>query len=67
MRSQEPFVQSFVIKIWFEETAVKDGSPVWRGSIKHVPGGEREIFDSLDAVVRFITSYLDLDRLRHQK
>ena len=59
MSMPELVIQSFVIKIWFEETAVEAGEVAWRGLITRVAGGERSYFTRLDAIAEFIEPYLD--------
>jgi len=58
MRSAELLIQSFVIKIWLEETAVQNGTITWRGLITHVPGGDRRYFTTLAGMNEFIQPYL---------
>ncbi len=50
--------QSFIVKIWLEETAQGTGKAVWRGHITHVPSHERGYFSSLDEVPFIIAPYL---------
>jgi len=54
--------QSFIIKIWVEDSL--------RGHITHVPSGERRCFDKLDEVLEFIMLYIEalgvvIDKRRH--
>jgi len=58
MGMPELVIQSYVIKMWLEETAVEDGEVSWRGVITQVPGGERAHFSRLDAIAEFIEPYL---------
>jgi hypothetical protein len=50
---------SFIIKIWFEETAEETGRVVWRGHITHVPSGKRQYLKNLDEILIFIVPYLE--------
>lgn len=50
--------QSFIIKIWLEETAAEAGEATWRGHITHVPSGERRYLDDLEGITAFIAPYL---------
>lgn len=50
--------QSFIVKIWLEETAEEAGSARWRGHITHVPGGEKRYVESLTDIGLFIAPYL---------
>lgn len=51
--------QSFVIKIWLEETVEQTGEAVWRGRITHVPSGEEGALNDLNEVTAFISPYLE--------
>lgn len=52
-------IQSFVVRIWLEETTAESGRAVWRGHVTHFPGGERRYVQDLDAVSAFIAPYLE--------
>jgi hypothetical protein len=58
MDLSETSTQSFIIKIWLEETAPEAGWAVWRGHITHVPSNQRQYIKSLDEIAWFIASYL---------
>jgi hypothetical protein len=51
--------QSFIIKIWLEETAEEAGRATWRGHITHVPSGQRQYIQHLDRISTFIVPYLE--------
>ena len=55
----ESKTQSFIIKVWIEETAVESGSAVWRGHITHVPTGKRKYLKKSNEILNFINPYLD--------
>jgi hypothetical protein len=55
----EARIQSFVVKIWLEEDAQTDRSARWRGSITHVPSGNRRYFQDLDEIRTTISPYLE--------
>jgi hypothetical protein len=48
----------FVVRIWPEGPAARDGRTGWRGHITHVPSGERRHFLALDQLARVIGGYL---------
>lgn len=56
----ETSVQSFVIKIWLEESAEESGRAVWRGRIVHVASDTRKSIKSTDEIVAFIQSYVGI-------
>jgi hypothetical protein len=57
LAEQEP--QSFVLKIWVEETAEEAGQVKWRGHITHVPSYSRRYVQDLDEIVLFVAPYLE--------
>lgn len=59
MNPLEASTQSFIIKVWLEETVEEAGQAVWRGHITHVPSGDRRYLQALDDVSRFIVPYLE--------
>jgi hypothetical protein len=59
MEQIEPAAQSFIIKIWLEESLAEAGRAVWRGHITHVPTGERRYVQDLPAIALFIRPYLE--------
>lgn len=59
MDSLETGVNSFVIKIWLEDSADESGHPVWRGRITHVASGQHRFIVHLDEINSFIWPYLE--------
>jgi hypothetical protein len=55
----EPSTQSFIVKIWLEETAAEANRATWRGHITQVPSGERRYLENLDDIGIFILPYLE--------
>jgi hypothetical protein len=55
----EPYVHSFIVKVWVEEPARGSDSANWRGHVTHVPGGERRYLKDLSDIIDFITPYLE--------
>jgi hypothetical protein len=49
--------QSFIIKIWLEETAEEAGRATWRGHITHVLSRERCYVQELDGITASIAPY----------
>ncbi len=56
---QEPDTQSFVVRVWLEETLEEEGRAKWRGHVTHVTSGERRYLESLSGIVDFIMPYLE--------
>jgi len=51
-------IQSFVIKIWLEETATETNRYLWRGHITHIPSRQRVYIEELNQVIRFMVPYM---------
>ena len=56
----EDSTQSFVIRIWLEETGEEGSQATWRGHITHIPGGERRYLKELNDITVFIRPYLEM-------
>lgn len=59
MGSLESTSQSFIVKVWVEESAEKGGQGVWHGHITHVPSGKRHYVKNLDEIRDFIAPHLE--------
>ncbi len=46
----------FVVRVWREASQANPGGQ-WRGSVEHVPTGQRIYFASLEALLEFIGRY----------
>ena len=51
-------LQSFIVKIWVEETGDSASTTPWRGSITHVVTGERRYVKSLEEITKYFRVYL---------
>jgi hypothetical protein len=50
---------AFIVRVWCESGGELPGAVrAWRGSIEHVPTGERAFFTELDAVIAFMRPHL---------
>ena len=49
----------FIVRIWFETGTEPD--PIWRGSVEHIPSGERQYFVQLSSLVEFIRFRLEVN------
>ena len=59
MDSLEPDAQSFIVKVWVEDSNGKAGQGVWRGHITHVSSGKRRYIKNLGEIEDFISPYLE--------
>ncbi len=55
----EPDTQSFIVKVWVEESAEQGKPGVWHGHITHVPSGQRRYLKSLREIQDFIAPHLE--------
>ncbi len=46
----------FVVRVWREDSQANPGGQ-WRGSVEHVPTGQRIYFASLEILLEFIGRY----------
>jgi hypothetical protein len=49
--------QSFVVRIWLEESGTP-GVSQWRGNIVHVPSGDHQYVKDIDEITSFIAKYI---------
>jgi hypothetical protein len=59
MEQLEPTTQSFIVKVWVEESAEKGGQGVWHGHITQVPTGQRRYLKSLSEIEDFVAPHLE--------
>ena len=59
MHLSEPYVLSFIVKLWLEKNTKGAAGPTWHGYITHVPSGRRQYFKDLGGVKEFIEPYLE--------
>ena len=56
---EEPNAQSFIVKVWVEDSAGEGSRGVWHGHITHVPSHERRYLKSLGEIEDFIAPRLE--------
>lgn len=59
MDTLESTSQSFIIKVWIEDSAEKGDNGVWHGHITHVTSGKRHYMKNLKEIQDFIAPYLE--------
>jgi hypothetical protein len=59
MDQVEPDTQSFIVKVWVEDSAGKDDSGVWHGHITHIPSREHRYLKNLEEIQDFIAPHLE--------
>jgi hypothetical protein len=60
MHVPQASVQTFVLRIWLEETQDEAGRTVWRGHITDVSTGERPDIQDVAGIVAFLSPRLAL-------
>jgi hypothetical protein len=55
----ESTTQSFIVKVWVEESADGTSQGVWHGHITHVPSRKRQYLKNLDEIKDFIAPHLE--------
>ena len=55
-------MHSFIVRVWLEEMQSDTLSPVWRGHVRHIPGGELRYFGKLSEIAEFIEAHLRTQR-----
>ncbi|HYP42140.1 MAG TPA: hypothetical protein VEX13_17420 [Chloroflexia bacterium] len=50
---------AFIVRIWTEPREIRGTKVQWRGSVEHVPTGERCYVNDLDAITAFLAAYLE--------
>ncbi len=54
----EPNTQSFILKVWVEDSSEEAGHRVWRGHITHVSSNKRSYLTNLSGIEDFVLPYL---------
>jgi len=55
----EPTLQSFIVRVWSEESLDGRRTLTWRGCVVHVPSGKQRYITELNEVTAFIASYVE--------
>lgn len=59
MDPMESTTQSFIVKVWVEDSAEEGGQGVWHGHITQVPSGKRRYLKNLAEIQDFIAPHLE--------
>jgi hypothetical protein len=49
---------TFILRVWSEAREIEGAVPIWRGVIENVITGERQYFQDLEEISRFVAPYL---------
>ena len=55
----EPDAQSFIVKVWIEDSTREAGRGVWHGHITHVSSQKRRYLKNLGEIEYFIAPHLE--------
>lgn len=56
----------FVVRIWQEYREIEGEEPRFRGMIQHVSTGEKQYFNDISHIAKFLASYLNLDQIAEE-
>lgn len=62
MLHAEPEAQTFLIRVWMEDSANGTAGHMWRGHITHLPDEQRRYIQSFAEIEEFIDGYLHWQR-----
>jgi hypothetical protein len=65
MDSLEPDAQSFIVKVWVEDSIEKAGRGVWHGHITDVPSHERRYLKNLSEIEAALQRVTDAPKARN--
>lgn len=56
----ETDAHSFVVRLWYENSAVPNANVGWRGWVDHVQSGQRHYFNNVTEINGIVTGYADV-------
>ena len=57
-RSIDEDMQVFIVRLWTERREIEGASPLLRGTVDHIPSGERRSIKDLDSLLTTFLPYL---------
>ena len=58
MESFEEDTQVFIVRFWREARELEGAHPIWRGSVEHVPSGQRAYVKDLKEAEGIMSSFV---------
>ena len=58
MESFEEDTQVFVVRFWRETRELEGAHPIWRGSVEHLPSGQRVFVNNFKEAEDVMTSFV---------
>ena len=59
MKSIDEETQVFIVRLWREVREIEGARPLLRGTVEHVPSGQRRSIRDLKSLVAFFLPYLE--------
>ena len=58
MESFEEDTQTFIVRFWRESRELEGARPIWRGSVEHLPSGQRVYVNNLKEAESFMSFFV---------
>jgi len=58
LESFEEDTQVFIVRFWRESRELEGAHPIWRGSVEHMPSGQRIYVKNFKEVERVMSSFV---------
>lgn len=58
MESFEEDTQTFIVRFWRESRKREDARPIWRGSVEHMPSGQRVYVRNFKEAESFMSHFV---------
>jgi hypothetical protein len=63
LESFEEDTQVFIVRFWRESRELEGAHPIWRGSVEHMPSGQRIYVKNFKEVERVMSSFVPREEL----
>jgi hypothetical protein len=63
LESFEEDTQVFIVRFWRETRELEGAHPIWRGSVEHMPSGQRIYVKNFKEVERVMSSFVPREEL----
>ncbi len=57
----------FIVRIWLEPREIEGEAPQLRGSVEHIPSGERRSVKALEDVMAFMARFFPAEQVRRRR
>jgi hypothetical protein len=66
LESFEEDTQVFIVRFWRESRELEGAHPIWRGSVEHMPSGQRIYVKNFKEVERVMSSFVPREELNEK-